>query len=446
MKKCFPVFQRSKEITRWSLKSLAQMSSQPLQQNATVLLQDVALRLDEQQNICNKLIHHVQNPSTIASSSSLSGTKRNRGGGKVIQATNMSVRVPFATQLKIEQERQLQIQKSIQQLQNLHFLHSDTLQLTQGIFLGNTTILDRFSKADQHLVQATLEQVRSRHAATVENLADIVIGLRSMQSQQIIRTGELDTMVEIFLRQRLGIQLLCDHYVALHKGKQPYGGIAVNCPLNDVLQDAVTEAKHICDANLNIVPEVIMPASTADNGQDAKGHHLTLVRPWTHHALVELLKNAMASVVQKAIDDGSQRPSPIYIQLKKEEEEDDDDEKLHIDIVDQGVGLKDGDNSEQVAFGFAQSSSLKRWDRIDEQRTYAMVRSPLQSLGVGLPLSRMMMQHFGGNVQLLANHHRNAGLDNSSGNKSRSNGCTARLTLLVDDEVEEYQASTVPVA
>jgi len=204
--------------------------------------------------------------------------------------------VPLATQLKLEQEkkRQAQVQKSIQQLQNLHFLHSDTLQLTQSIFLGNTTILDRFSNADQHLVQATLEQVRSRHAATVENLADMVIGLRSVQhsnqyqEQQLQQKPNnddvmLDTMVEIFLRQRLGIQILCDHYVALHKGKQPHGGVAVDCPLDDVLQDAVTEAKHICDANLNIVPEVIMPS-------DTQQYSLTLVRSWTNHALVELLK------------------------------------------------------------------------------------------------------------------------------------------------------------
>eukprot|EP00521_Asterionellopsis_glacialis_P010290 CAMPEP_0195306956 /NCGR_PEP_ID=MMETSP0707-20130614/37467_1 /TAXON_ID=33640 /ORGANISM="Asterionellopsis glacialis, Strain CCMP134" /LENGTH=189 /DNA_ID=CAMNT_0040371189 /DNA_START=51 /DNA_END=620 /DNA_ORIENTATION=+ len=182
---------------------------------------------------------------------------------------------------------------------------------------------------------------------------------------------------------------------------------------------------------------------------DTQNCSLTLVRPWTHHALVELLKNAMASVVQKAADDGSHYPSPIRVILRQNDGDDNDEQgrgKIHIDIIDQGVGLRAGSDSRKVAFGFAQSSSLKRWDRLDEQWTYAMVRSPLQSLGVGLPLSRMMMQHFGGNVQLLTNYHDNLeDSENMDGNTHTSNGskgCTASLTLLRDDEFKENQ--TIP--
>jgi len=72
-----------------------------------------------------------------------------------------------------------------------------------------------------------------------------------------------------------------------------------------------------------------------------------------------------------------------------------------------------------------------------------MVRSPLQSLGVGLPLSRMMMQHFGGNVELLKNHHDNLknseNIDGNTNPSNRSKGCTACLTLLRNDEFKEYQ-------
>ena len=37
---------------------------------------------------------------------------------------------------------------------------------------------------------------------------------------------------------------------------------------------------------------------------------------------------------------------------------------------------------------------------MDDQQTYAMTRSPLQGLGVGLSMSRMMMEYFGGSLTL----------------------------------------------
>ena len=68
-----------------------------------------------------------------------------------------------------------------------------------------------------------------------------------METQQYAN-AEIDSeLVMTFLRDRLGIQLLCDHYVALNKGK-PGGGISVSSDFNDVLIDAVLESKHVCDA------------------------------------------------------------------------------------------------------------------------------------------------------------------------------------------------------
>ena len=37
---------------------------------------------------------------------------------------------------------------------------------------------------------------------------------------------------------------------------------------------------------------------------------------------------------------------------------------------------------------------------MDDQQTYAMTRSPLQGLGVGLSMSKMMMKYFGGTLNV----------------------------------------------
>ena len=53
-------------------------------------------------------------------------------------------------------------------------------------------------------------------------------------------------------------------------------------------------------------------------------------------------------------------------------------------------------------FTFAQRTTV--YDRMNEQQTYAQVRSPLQGLGTGLALSRWHMRHFGGDLTLENRH------------------------------------------
>jgi pyruvate dehydrogenase kinase 2/3/4 len=200
----------------------------------------------------------------------------------------------------------------------------------------------------------------------------------------------LDTLVDTFLRGRLGVQLLCDRHGALH------------CHLADVVEDAVTESRHICDAHFEITLQVLVQIP-----QDAM---ITLIRPWVHHALTELLKNALATSVS------SEMCPPIYLKLEES------NDFTSLCVIDQGAGVSDVEE----AFRFASSSAGKSWDRSEEQRSYAMVRSPLQSLGVGLPLSRMLLHHFHGNVTLA----------NISGYIS---GCTAAIHLNKDATLLENQ-------
>ena len=98
---------------------------------------------------------------------------------------------------------------------------------------------------------------------------------------------------------------------------------------------------------------------------------------------------------------------------------------LKIRITDRGIGLED----KEQAFGFARSSSRKRWDRLEEQQSYAAVRQPLGSLGVGLPLSRLMMRAFGGDLDISNNNDNGEEVEGGG----IGGGCTATLTISYDD-------------
>lgn len=105
---------------------------------------------------------------------------------------------------------------------------------------------------------------------------------------------------------------------------------------------------------------------------------------------------------------------------------------LVIKVIDQGIGVRDID----AAFGFARSSSRKRWDRLKEQQSYAAVRQPLGSLGVGLTLSRLMLRAFGGDLTLSNNRqHQHQHSNNEAGVMSGilGSGCTATLMINCDD-------------
>lgn len=322
----------------------------------------------------------------------------------------------------------LEKQKATKCLKDLIQLHENTYILPQQILDGDEVIiLNNFSKPNQRYVSDTFDQIMARHGTSVETLADAVISTRVMHEMVSplsnndaakTKIGLLeDTSVESFLHSRLIQQLLCEHYVSLNKGKDT-GAVTLNADVLDVVDDAVTEAKHVCDANLGIAPEVIIhPLST--------NYSPPLIRSWLHHAIVEVSKNAMTSNVERwntqpALTKDSIPPS-VHINLSREAGH------LSVNVLDQGVGLNE--QRTEKAFRFADSTSQNRWDRLSEQQSYAAVRQPLGSLGVGLPLSRLMMRVFGGDVELA---NRDGGVT-SHGDSKLDSGCTATLKISYDD-------------
>jgi len=168
---------------------------------------------------------------------------------------------------------------------------------------------------------------------------------------------------------------------------------------------------------------------------------------------VELLKNAMGSARRNNNERTSSTcftaiPDPVDILLStvsatpsstnKENDNPSPDKSsrsntntaIAIDIVDRGTGIAGSTTGLERAFALGHSSVERRWDRLDEQQSYAAVRSPLSSLGVGLPTSRYMMEHFGGQLTLRNNN-------SDSGDDKELGGCTARIVLPTDDTILE---------
>ena len=318
---------------------------------AEVLLNDIKLRLAGQLGRTLDMSQQAESILGLSDDGGNSGkSSSNRHGGtenkepsepnqtpKVIRAINQPVKLSPKLQMEYEAQAQREKITAMKNLKDIETLHTGTYSLVHDLLDDGAPALRRYSSADASLVAATFESVRSRHAMSVELMADTVIALRRARSLRagIGRTpagqfcGIHLTLIDSFLRERLGVQLLCDHYVALDKGK-PNGGIAVDCNVYEVVDDAATEAKHVCDANCGVAPDVIISygiegmdslplklCSLVGDSLRVGGYDditLTIIRPWLHHALVEVLKNACSSSVQRAEDSGDgSNPPEVHV-------------------------------------------------------------------------------------------------------------------------------------
>jgi hypothetical protein len=140
-----------------------------------MLLHDVSLRLDDQYAVCDDLLaslnrmhqqHHTMDRCTT----------------RVVRAVNSPVHPDWKQAMQQQQEFKLITEKAQKDLNNLKRLHKDTAHLACGLIDETSSVMNRFNDADWHSVFSTVEQIRSRHASTVETLADIVISLRRIHA------------------------------------------------------------------------------------------------------------------------------------------------------------------------------------------------------------------------------------------------------------------------
>jgi pyruvate dehydrogenase kinase 2/3/4 len=396
----------SSSFTRYSLKSLAELERSP--QSSRQLLESVVERL------------HCQLASDFLT-------------------------IPHHDHLK----------KKNKNVDTLVYIHRDTCRLAEQL-LASQRPWQRFSTADQFLITGTFTQIAARHCKTLETVVQIVEqqqpqhqpqqqeptpspgGSSSNDDGDHDRDALVHDSAERFLQQRLGIQLLCHHYGELVKDR-PGGAINQDLFLNDFIDDAISESKQIVEAHLGEAPSVHIVTT----GPRVRTR---FVQCWLQHSLVELLKNAMAAVVQQhrrrhrhhhhhhhsssSYDDVVDRPQLPAIELQL----DYTDCYAVIEIRDAGTGITD----EQQVFRIGHTSEDKHWDRLDEQQSYAAVRSPLSSLGVGLTVARHQTEHFGGHLTLRNNNHNDDDHNSHDYTEQRKmNGCTARMELPLDDTLLE---------
>jgi hypothetical protein len=410
------------------------------------VVDDIAFRLRYQSSQLQTISDHltqIRNEPLLALPSSSSSSSSNKNSSSTSSNNNNGTMMSRPYWWTHRQESQLlqEIETQQGQLRNLQRLYSDTHEKIVAQLPSTKTNLSSSSanlsetKKEEHLKLERFAKFRlfgeiySRHALTIETFAEMVIGLRALR-----RPVEMDdTLQKNLLHERLGMLLLCDHVTLSCSTKPTATTPIVDADIPDIVEKAVTEASHLCEAQYLTAPSVQIKESfqmaSPKNPMTA-----LVVKPWLQYTLVELFKNNMAVTVERSDDgmsllddDDPERERflhPIHVDITETSNE------IRIDIHDQGGGIGiDIDDEENKSveniFEFAQRRT--KWDRMDDQQTYAMMRSPLRGLGVGLSMSRMMMEYFGGSLEL----------EDRKASDTLEAGVTATIVLPKDSTISE---------
>jgi signal transduction histidine kinase len=183
-----------------------------------------------------------------------------------------------------------------------------------------------------------------------------------------------------FLEQRVSIRFL------MHQLLQSCQGFASEpCDPVQVAMDASEQATDICRQALGRAPEIVV-----------KEEHAGLLNYWTtslRYVLLEVLKNACRATVEH--HSGQQTLPPVTLCVRGSSE------RVIVEISDQGGGISAQGLESVWDLCYTTASTSSAMDAmVDGFQPSAAKLISLRGRGVGLPLSRLQVRYFGGDMQL----------------------------------------------
>jgi pyruvate dehydrogenase kinase 2/3/4 len=285
-----------------------------------------------------------------------------------------------------------------------------------------------------------LEAIYERHGPTLVTMAKGIyqfrrsLGIPHGQPLPYSIEENVQRYLDTFFSSRVGIRTLISHYVTLHRPAPPFIGIInTECCPAQVIRDAVTDARAVCERVYGDAPDVEILGAT-----DFK---FSFVPAYLHHIAFELIKNSMRAVVEshnrRAAEEQAARVAALssggsgngssgsgkgkgeassdifessgtppglvsYPPIRAILSASEGCEDVTIKISDEGGGIPR--SSMARTFNYFFSTAPPQFSEDDEgDNAQDFTRSvPLAGLGVGLSLSRVMARYFAGDLQLVS--------------------------------------------
>jgi len=229
----------------------------------------------------------------------------------------------------------------------------------------------------------------------IADIESIALEVQDLQAELGSRYGaiqsELDAGLRKYLTGRIGLRFLWQHYIASCNNQPGYSGIIeLDCNPAEIARKTAKESVKLCRAHLGESPQIVVEEESPGVTTCAPMH--------LQYILMEVFKNACRAVVERHGGEGISLPS-VSCQIVH------GSEGVTLKISDKGGGIAHnrlGDvwklmystykKSPRCAGGCGSGGRLRRLS--------PGKGSALAGYGVGLALSRLYAQHFGGDLKL----------------------------------------------
>uniref|UniRef100_W5LQT5 Protein-serine/threonine kinase n=1 Tax=Astyanax mexicanus TaxID=7994 RepID=W5LQT5_ASTMX len=237
----------------------------------------------------------------------------------------------------------------------------------------------------QDFVEA-LVAIRNRHNDVVPTMAQGVIEYKEAFGQDPVTSQNIQYFLDRFYMSRISIRMLINqHTLIFDSASQPapstIGCIDPNCKVTEVMEDAYECAKLLCEQYYMCFPELKLQEINVNNKTEPI--RISYVPSHLYHVLFELFKNSMRATIENHECSSSLPPIKVMVALGGED--------LSIKMSDRGGGVP----SRKIERLFSYMYSTAPRPEITTQR-----RTPLAGYGYGLPLSRLYIRYFQGDLQL----------------------------------------------
>lgn len=318
------------------------------------------------------LINNLSNKSeTIVSKSSLLNMKNMPKNNRILYASNF-----------IYNELPIRFAKRIRELEHLPlYLEKDheifTIRDWYLQSLDDITILDKPKNLDDcNKVKDVLKNISDRHSGTLTTMAN---GINKLKSINLI-DNDFDNFLNNFYINRTRTRFLIGNYLDYFiENDNIIGAIDLNCNINDIIQSSLYDIKSIADIHRIDLPEITV---------DIPKYTLTYPTIYLNYILVEIIKNSI--VATKDINNPEINITSII-----------DNNFIIIKISDNGIGIPY--NKLDDIWRFSYTTTNINYD--DLYKTDIDKKNPLSGLGYGLPISRIFLQTFNGNIKIFSNQN-----------------------------------------
>jgi len=253
-----------------------------------------------------------------------------------------------------------------------------------------------------------LSRIFENHSEVIQAMAFGVQDLmREMGESYSIAQPEVDRALRRFFIARIGVRFLLQHHIESYRNRDGCSGILqLECSPLLVARKAAADSTALCRAHLGQAPQIIVTETTPGT--------FTYVPMHLHYMLLEVLKNACRAVVERHGHGFDDPLPPVRVQIVHGQDD------LTLKISDEGGGFSRALQEDVWKFmwstyqrspwaSLAKDSVLPRPSSGDSaanplQRPHVQASGPsgiLAGYGVGLSLSRLYAQYFGGDLRIL---------------------------------------------